>query len=156
MTILDHYLGVTPPVDWVASYGVVRKRQLANAAKAVAEAGSKRNAASKPALPLAQYAGRYRDPWYGDVVVEEKAGKLWMRFTHSPTLTGEMEHFQYDTFIARWKDRSLDADAYVTFALNAEGSVQSIKMKAISPLTDFSFDFHDLALVPAAKDAPAY
>lgn len=133
----------------------MRKRDLDKARKAEAEAGSKRNAESKPSLPLAKYAGRYRDPWYGDVWVEEKDGKLWMRFTHS-ALTGEMEHFQYDTFIARWNDRSYDADAYVTFSLSPDGSVREVKMKAVSSLTDFSFDFHDLLLTPAAKDAPAY
>jgi hypothetical protein len=29
-------------------------------------------------------------------------------------------------------------------------------MKAVSPLTDFSFDFQHLALKPVAKDAPPY
>ncbi len=154
MTILDHYLDA-PAADWVNAYSAVRKRDVEKAHKAEAEAGSERNAASKPSLPLAKYAGRYRDPWYGDVWIEEKEGKLWMRFTHS-ALAGVMEHFQYDTFIARWSDRSYDADAYVTFTLNPDGSPREVKMKAVSSLTDFSFDFHDLVLTPAAKDAPAY
>ena len=67
----------------------------------------------------------------------------------TPSLQGELEHWQYDTFIARWRDRELRADAYVTFALNPEGKVEQIKMKAISPETDFSFDFQDLLLRPA-------
>jgi CubicO group peptidase (beta-lactamase class C family) len=154
MSILDHYLDA-PASDCVSAYGAVRKRDLDKAHQAEAEAGSKRNAASKPSLQLAQYAGRYRDPWYADVWVEEKEGKLWMRFTHS-ALTGLMEHFQYDTFIAKWTDRSYDADAYVTFSLNPDGSTREVKMKAVSSLTDFSFDFHDLVLTPVAKDAPAY
>jgi hypothetical protein len=32
------------------------------------------------------------------------------------------------------------------FSLDMEGKASGIKMKAISPLTDFSFDFHDLDL----------
>lgn len=155
MTILDQYLGA-PANDWVAAYGAVRKRQVAEANAGVSKASGQRDAASKPSLPLAKYAGRYRDPWYGDVFIDEKDGKLWMRFTHSPALTGVMEHFQYDTFIAHWNDRTLDADAYVAFSLNSDGSISSVKMKAISPLTDFSYDFHDLALAPAPKDAPAH
>ncbi len=155
MTILDHYLGASP-TDWVAAYSAVRKRQVGSARGAVAKAASLRNTDSKPSLPLAKYAGRYRDPWYGDVMVEEKDGKLWIRFTHSAALAGILEHFQYDTFVARWKERSLDADAYVTFSLNPNGSIERVRMKAVSPLTDFSYDFHDLALTPVAKDAPAY
>jgi hypothetical protein len=62
-----------------------------------------------------------------------------------------MEHWQYDTFIVRWRDRELRADAYVTFALNPDGSIDRVKMEAVSPETDFSYDFQDLDLRPARK-----
>ena len=101
--------------------------------------------ASAKVLALSAYAGRYRDPWYGDVVVEKAGDGLLLRFTHSPALTGRLEHWQQDTFVARWNDRSLLADAYITFSLNPDGSIDRAKMKAISPLTDFSFDFQDLS-----------
>lgn len=39
-----------------------------------------------------------------------------------------------------------DADAYLIFSLDKNGMASGIKMQAISPLTDFSFDFHDLDL----------
>ena len=39
-------------------------------------------------------------------------------------------------------------DAYVTFALNPDGSIDQAKMRAVSPTTDFSFDFQDLLLKP--------
>jgi hypothetical protein len=55
---------------------------------------------------------------------------------------------QHDTFIARWRDRELRADAYVTFALNPDGSIDQAKMRPVSPATDFSFDFQDLLLKP--------
>ncbi len=155
MTILDHYLGA-PPTDWVTAFSTVRKRRVGEAREAEAKAASVRNSNSKPSLALEKYANRYRDPWYGDIFVEQKNGKLIMRFSHSPALTGTLEHFQYDTFIARWNDRSLDADAYATFSLNPDGAVREVRMKAISALTDFSYDFHDLVLTPAPKDAPAY
>jgi hypothetical protein len=74
-----------------------------------------------------------------------------MRFSHTPTLVGDMEHWQYDTFAVRWHDRELRADAFVTFALNPDGSIDQAKMKAISPSTDFSFDFQDLLLRPAPR-----
>jgi hypothetical protein len=47
---------------------------------------------------------------------------------------------------ARWLDRSLQGDAYVTFTLGADGEVEAIRMKVLSPDTDFSFDFHHLDL----------
>jgi CubicO group peptidase (beta-lactamase class C family) len=144
-TILDHYLGGTT-VDWVQTFDDLRKEGLQRAKEAVSKVATVRNANSKPSLPLTQYAGTYRDPWYGDVKLIEDGARLRMEFTNSPTLIGYLEHFQYDTFIVRWKDRSLNADAYVTFALTPEGKIDQVKMKAVSALTDFSYDFHDLDL----------
>jgi hypothetical protein len=38
----------------------------------------------------------------------------------------------------------MDADAFVMFNLDNTGKASEIIMKAISPLTDFSYDFQDL------------
>jgi hypothetical protein len=38
----------------------------------------------------------------------------------------------------------MDADAYVNFSLDQDGKASGFTMKAVSPLTDFSYDFHDL------------
>jgi hypothetical protein len=61
-------------------------------------------------------------------------------------LIGDLEHWQYDSFIARWRDRELRADAFITFTLNPDGTVYHALMKAVSDETDFSFDFQDLYL----------
>ena len=57
--------------------------------------------------------------------------------------------WQYDTFRTQWDDKTIEA-AYVTFSLDAAGKVARISMKAISPLADFSYDFHDLLFTPTA------
>jgi hypothetical protein len=80
------------------------------------------------------------------VVISQKNGKPWFDSKRSPKLTGELQFYKGNTWIVRWNDRSFDADAYVQFVMNQDGKAESIKMKAISPLTDFSFDFHDLNL----------
>jgi len=74
-----------------------------------------------------------------------------MRFSRSPDLVGDLEHWQYDTFVARWRDRSLRADAFVTFSLNPDGSIERATMKPVSPATDFSYDFQDLLLRPVGR-----
>ena len=113
----------------------------------------KRDSTSHPSLRLASYAGTYADPWYGDIIISFEGGKLMMKFGHTPSLEGELQHWQYDTFIARWKDRELRADAFVTFSLNPDGSIDQAKMRAVSPSTDFSFDFQDLLLKPVKRSA---
>jgi CubicO group peptidase (beta-lactamase class C family) len=148
--IVDHDLGA-PPTDWTAVFLKLQARADEATRKALGASATARDASSKPSLPLAKYAGVYTDAWYGDVALEETGGRLVMRFTRTPALVGDMEHWQHDTFIVRWRDRELRADAYVTFALNPDGSIERAKMEAVSPETDFSYDFHDLDLRPAAR-----
>jgi len=145
--ILDGYLEA-PAFDWIDAFRKRDERGERMAREAGARAASSRDATSKPSLLLEKYAGTYRDAWYGDITIAHENGRLVMRFTHTPALTADLEHWQHDTFIARWRDRELRADAYVTFALNPDGSIDQAKMAAVSPSTDFSFDFQDLLLKP--------
>jgi hypothetical protein len=138
-----------PTIDWVDAYSKVQARAEARNAEAEKKAVAARDATSRPALPIARYAGTYVDVWYGEIGITLEGGKLVMRFSHTPSLVGELEHFQYDTFIVRWRDRELRADAYVSFALNPDGTIDQARMRAVSPSTDFSFDFQDLLLHPA-------
>lgn len=155
LRILDAFLEA-PVTDWVAAYAEAHRKALARADDSWAKHVAARAKDAPPSLPLARYAGTYRDVWYGDVVIAEAAGKLVLRFTHTPLLTGELEPWQHDTFIVRWRERSLNADAFVTFALTPDGGIDQVKMEALSPLTDFSFDFQDLLLkpVPTPTDKP--
>jgi CubicO group peptidase (beta-lactamase class C family) len=145
--VVDHYLGA-PPHDWIESYRVVTARSEAMMAEREKRTAAARDGASKPSLALERYAATYDDAWYGDVAITMDRGKLVMRFTRTPSLVGDLEHWQHDTFVVRWRDRELRADAFVTFSLNPDGTIDQAKMRAVSPATDFSFDFQDLLLRP--------
>lgn len=148
--VIDHYLGA-PATDWTAAFQKLRARALAETEDSLKKSAATRDAASRPSLPLAKYAGVYTDAWYGDVAIEEAGGRLAMRFTKTPVLVGDLEHWQYDTFVVRWRDRETRADAYVTFSLRPDGSIERVLMQPESPATDFSYDFQDLELRPAPK-----
>ena len=148
--VVDHYLGA-PPMDWLEAYRKASARIDAGIVDSDRKTTAARDTASRPSLPLKAYAGTYRDAWYGDIVIELQGEALSIRFSKTPDLTGTLEHWQHDTFVARWKDRELRADAFVTFALNPDGSIDQVKMQAVSPATDFSFDFQDLLLKPVAR-----
>jgi len=145
--IADRYLGA-PDTDWITAYQKLDDKQRSDAAETLAKQRASRNADSRPSLPVAKYAGRYRDPWYGEITIATEREALVLHFDHTPSLVADMEHWQYDTFKARWRDHSLDADAFVTFALNPDGAISQMKMAPVSPLTDFSFDFQDLLFTP--------
>jgi CubicO group peptidase (beta-lactamase class C family) len=150
MRVLDAYLGA-PKSDWVAAYAAALAKSQEKADESWEKHVAARDAASRPSLPLAKYTGTYRDPWYGDVVVSQGAKGLQLQFSKTAQLLGDLEHWQHDTFIVRWRDRGLNADAFLTFSLDPDGKIVEARMEPVSPLTDFSFDFQDLRLAPVEK-----
>ncbi len=150
--VLDAYLNPQAKTDWVAVYDKAVKKAEAKSDDSYAKHVAARDKTSKPSLALAKYAGTYRDPWYGDVIVSHENGKLRLRFSKTAQLVGTMTPWQHDTFTVRWDDRSLNADAFLTFTLDMDGHITEARMQPISPLTDFSFDFQDLRLAPVKAD----
>lgn len=152
-TIKDSYLGITG-MDRVKQ---MHDRVVSNetAAKKITDsiwaAIKEQQKNNTTAIDLGNFTGTYTDKWFGDVTVSIKNGKPWFDSKRSPKLSGEMLYYKGNTFVVKWNDRSMDADAYVQFNLDKEGRAQAIKMNAISPLTDFSFDFQDLDFVRVSR-----
>ena len=145
-TIKDSYLGITG-MNWVKIYNDRVKAGEAEAkkineevTKSIAEQ-EKKNAGK---FNLEPFMGTYQDQWFGDVVISIVNGKAWFASKRSPKISGELFPYKSNTLIARWTDRSMDADAFIIFSTDMDGKPSGIKMNAISPLTDFSFDFQDL------------
>ncbi|MEO5565638.1 MAG: serine hydrolase [Luteimonas sp.] len=152
MRALDAMLAL-PATDWTAAYEKARAQQEGKADESWQKHLAARDTKSKPSLPLSAYAQTYRDPWYGDVVVSQQGGKLRIQFAHTTDLVGTLSHWQHDTFLVRWDQRWLNADAFLTFSLDADGKIREARIVPVSDLTDFSFDFQDLRLVPVKPGA---
>jgi len=147
--VLDYYFQL-PPTDWIAAYKTLKDTEEKDAAETMKKAEAARAADSKPSLPLAKYAGVYTDAWYGPITIRTESGGLVITFDHTPTMIGDLLPWQHDTFKAHWRDRLIE-DAFVTFALNPDGTIDSARLAAVSPLADFSFDYQDLLLKPVEK-----
>lgn len=147
--IMDHYLGASH--DWRTAFRDQAQRDAASLASTDAAAAAARDSASRPAKPLGSYAATYRDAWYGDVSVAMEGDHLAIRFAKTPLLVGDLSHWQYETFLVRWRDRELRADAFITFTLGPDGRVSEARMAPASPSVDFSYDFQDLKLVPVRQ-----
>jgi hypothetical protein len=145
--ILNEYLDL-PEKDWVDFYVTMSEQRKSAEKNRLAEAASNVDKNSRHSLPLKAYAQTYQDNWYGDIAINYANNALSMQFGHTPALRGVLEHYQHNTFIVRWDDRTLEADAFVNFNLNPDGSINEVTMQAVSRATDFSFDFHDLKLKP--------
>ena len=145
--LLDHYLD-QPRYDWAAAWQeMVQKRD--ERAVALLKSQTSTPAQVGPSLPLERYAGGFADAWYGSIAITHRDGRLVLDFKQTPGMTGELTHWQYDTFRVKWRDPLIEP-AYVTFALKADGGIDRISMSAVSPLADFSFDYQDLDFRPVA------
>jgi hypothetical protein len=144
--VLDHYLAL-PPADWIATFKATDDADQKEAEEVIKKQNAGRAADSKPSLPLEKYAGVYTDPWYGPASIRFENRKLTFTMDHTPSAVADLQHWQYDTFKAHWRERTIE-DAFVTFALNPDGSIHHFTMVAVSPLADFSFDYQDLYFTP--------
>ena len=140
-TIKDSYLNINSE-DYVTLYSSQRKEKEDNADKISEEVWQTvaRNGKEKIKVNYKKYAGTFKDNWFGDIVLTEKKGKLYFNSKRSPELAGEVYFYKDQTFAVKWNRRSFLADAFMIFSQQNE----SLKMKPISPLTDFSYDFQDL------------
>ena len=146
--LLDHYLGVKER-DWIGNWQNWYEQRLEGGRAFLAQAKAS-PAKVGPSLDPARYAGRYRDPWYGDVLVENTPQGLTIDFTSTPRMKGRLKHWQYDSFVMDFDDKAVEP-AYVTFAFDADGKITGVTMKAASPIADFSWDYHDLDLKPVVE-----
>lgn len=145
-TIKDAYLGI-PDRNWLKTFGERMAKMNEDFEKDKSEIFAKamefsKNKKQQPRPE--QFLGTYIDPWFGAIEITQ-VGKNYKIFCKtSPRLKGDLIPYSNDTFIAKWEDRSYDADAFVTFNYDGNGKATSAKMKPISDITDFSFDFEDL------------
>lgn len=139
-------------VDWIADSKKREAEGTEKSLKAAVEIDAKQAAGAPPSMPLDAYVGTWRDPWYGDIVIEpmtEGRGRnrktgLWLAFTHTPALQGWLEPYDGETFRTRFADKR-EEDAFITFnIITAKPATATVK--GVSPDIDFSYDYQDLRL----------
>ncbi|MBK9978575.1 MAG: serine hydrolase [Gemmatimonadetes bacterium] len=122
--LLDSFFGA-PKRDWTGEVSTKMAVLEKAGADAMAKAERERTKDSRPTLPLTAYAGTYADSLYGDVVVREANGALQLTFLGNRE--ARLEHWQFDTFQARWDDVILDK-TMVQFFLDASGKVDRVRI----------------------------
>jgi CubicO group peptidase (beta-lactamase class C family) len=142
--ITDAYTG-GPKRDWVR----IVQDLKADRNREHAESDAKRKPVPAPGIDLAKldlapYVGTFSDPWRGEATVTQGSEGLTLTFSHTHELTGPLTPIRPGLFVAHWKNRALNADAYVRFREDFAGAVEGFTMEAVSAETDFSFDFQDL------------
>ncbi len=122
--VFDSYLGA-PARDWSTEMRAMyqKAKDSVTAAKKATEA--KRVLGTKPSLALTRYAGAYTDSLYGSVTVRLERGRLVL--APSAFLTADLEHWNYDTFRARYRNWWIEP-SMATFRLAPDGNVVALDL----------------------------
>jgi hypothetical protein len=146
-TIKDSYLGYNDR-NWLKTYGDRNANYLQfNDSLKAAVYNKVELAKTNQSLPKpAQIVGTYSDDWFGDIVISFDENKYTIKSKRSADIIGELLPYNQTTFVAKWNNRSFDADVFVNFTFDEKGNATGAKMKFIAPITDFSFDFEHLNL----------
>jgi len=142
--IVKPYLGVRD-VDWLQY--IIRENEQAAAAELTEEPEVIDFRHGSVDAPLGSYAGLYRDPWFGDVSIELIDGDLWFVSDKSPKMKGRLWPYEGHTFYAYWADQTLEADAFVTFEIDATGNSLRMDVEQVSEEADWDFTDLDLPRV---------
>lgn len=143
--IKDSYLGITGR-NWVKINSDMAKKYQSGANKVVEAVWKQVESSMKDAtkIDFSNFTGIYHDNWLGDAIVSIKNNQLWLSVKRSPQLRGPMMLYKGNSFVVKWAYRSMPADAFMLFTFNEESNATGLKLKAVSPDTDFSFDFQDV------------
>src|SRR5262249_36192012 len=95
-------------------------------------AETERVKATSPSLPLEKYAGTFQSEMYGEAKIAFENGRLIAHF--GPNFTGDLEHWNYDTFRVKWRD-PMEGRTFLNFRLNTQGRVDSMNIEGISEFT---------------------
>ena len=121
-TATDKSLGLEAH-DWIGD----AVKQLEKAEGAIKKAEEKKITrkvpGTKPAHPLADYAGLYVHPGYGSLAVELAAGRL--SFTYNSIKTN-LDHWHYETFDGVTIEDPTFKDFKLTFRTDVNGRVASV------------------------------
>jgi CubicO group peptidase (beta-lactamase class C family) len=138
--LLKHFTapGQGHDVDW---YADALERQ-ASQRPIVASAPDR--SARRPVEPAAfgAWAGRYRDPWLGEVSLCPRADGVQFTALKSPRLAGRVMQLGA-RYLVHWDDPGVDPDAWLDFTDARGAHPVTLRMAKVEP-GDFSSDYEDL------------
>ena len=146
-TIKDSYLGYENR-DWLSRYGKRNTDFIAyNDSIKLAVYSRVEKMKNSKLLPKPDaIVGTYVDEWFGAISITNNDSKYRIKSKRNPQIKGQLLPYSLTSFVAKWDNRSFDADIFVNFSFDEKGKAQSAILKFIAPITDFSFDFEDLKL----------
>jgi hypothetical protein len=125
--IMDQFLGLATR-DYVAELREPWERDLRGWEEQTRQRLVSRKTDTKPSMPSSAYVGTYRDQLGLDVVVVEEGGGLVMRRAGGDR--AKLEHWENDTFMARWENplHAAVRSMTVSFQVGESGRITHLRM----------------------------
>jgi len=89
--------------DWSSEFKTLYDGIKEQSRKRTETTRAMRKLGTAPSLPLAAYAGRYSDPFYGSIDIEFVSGKL--RASVGNGLWADLQPWQFDSFMGTWNKK---------------------------------------------------
>ena len=82
---------------------------------------------TNPTHSISEYTGKYTSHLYGEVQITNQKEKFEIRLFPHPNISGMIEHWQYNTFLAKWSDPGW-GESFMYFDLDDMGNVKQFRM----------------------------
>lgn len=122
--VYDRLLGLDP-IRWSDRYLAQFKRMMALQDSARAKDVASRVAGTSPTHPLADFAGTYRHPGYGDITIGQADGKLTFRYG---VVDMGLTHWHYDVFETDPRSVASPIRWKVQFLMDATGAITGLSL----------------------------
>jgi hypothetical protein len=149
--ILHAFLGENAE-DWSAVFKEhFEQQQEAERAKKQ-EIESARVSGTRPSREPHDYSGTYENTLYGQARIEQDGGKLVLHLMAHPDSPGDLDHWHYETFRCRWRDRYF-GQSFVPFELDERGRVRAFRVKVREDWIDpLEYRFERVFDAPGEKE----
>ena len=122
LEIVDRLLGL-PSAGMIQRYAELERKALAGEEAGRSAGVSDRKEGTRPAHPLASYAGEYEHPGYGTLAVAHEGGRLALTIHGFKT---PLDHWHYEVFRAPDDDKNRLEQMRVQFQTDLEGEVSAV------------------------------
>jgi CubicO group peptidase (beta-lactamase class C family) len=141
--IIPHYLTEVmlgfPPQDWIQIYTDLEQQENQRVERAKGQRENSRAKDTRPSLALGKYAGAYDSAILGGATISvegdalsgeavSKRSVLHIQLEAHESISGTLEHWQYDTFLCKWDDPVL-GESLVPFISDGQGEIAEFRVK---------------------------
>ena len=125
--LIEKLLGVAPR-DWVQIFLDLEKEDKEKDQQSQKQTQDSRVKDTRPSLALEKYTGQYESLILGGAAVRLDGDGLHIQLAAHESISGNLTHWHYDTFLCQWNDPVL-GESLVPFISDGQGQIAEFRVK---------------------------